>query len=357
MVSGASHHGLSLRAGLHTGECDFVPGDLAGIAVHVASRVCDMAEPGAVLVTSTVKDLAMGGDFVFKAEGSHALRGVSRRWRLFSAEVRDAADEPAKARPAKRAPRQRAAPRRTTRTSSPSTAKEEVRVVIADDHPLWRATLRQVLERSRGFRIVGEAADGAAAITVTRDERPDVVVLDMEMPSVHGLDVARELSDAAASAKVLVLSSHEDRETVLAAVEAGAAGYLLKTADASDIRDAIRRVAGGEIVFPPAQAEVVLSALRNRRPNGSGSNAPRASSGAPAAMAVLSKREGEVLQLMAEGLANQAIAQRLVVSLKTVESHVSSIFTKLEIPPTDDLHRRVTAVVAYIGRPSKAETS
>jgi DNA-binding NarL/FixJ family response regulator/class 3 adenylate cyclase len=346
MAAGASALGVSIRAGVHTGEVDVVPGDLAGIAVHVASRVCDLAEAGSVLVTSTVKDLAMGGDFTFTSQGSHTLRGVSRRWRLFEAAARDGHDVTA-------APSARSSRSGTRRTPAKATgtraaAKPDVRVVIADDHPLWRATLRQVLERSRGFRIVGEAADGAEAIKITQEEKPDVVLLDMEMPSVHGIDVAREIVAAAVGSKFLVLSSHEDRETVLAAVEAGATGYLLKTADAGDIRDAVRRVAAGEIVFPAAQAEFVLGALRSRPSSDTVRGAERPGK-IPAA---LSKREGEVLQLMAQGLTNQAIAQRLVVSLKTVESHVSSIFTKLEIPPTDDLHRRVTAVVAFITQES-----
>jgi DNA-binding NarL/FixJ family response regulator/class 3 adenylate cyclase len=347
MTADATDLGLSVRAGVHTGECDFLPNDLAGIAVHVAARVCDLAEPGGVLVTSTVKDLAMGSDFDFVSTGSHTLRGVSRRFRLFTATARKPGATP---KPGRKPSRRTAAKRTPARTNATT---PDVRVVIADDHPLWRATLRQVLERTRGIRIVGEAADGADAVKAAQAEQPDVIVLDMEMPSVHGIDVARELASNGSGTRVLVLSSHDDRETVLAAVEAGACGYLLKTADAADIRDAIRRIAAGEIVFPAAQAEFVLGALRKREPSAVAPLPAQPRSGS----AALSKREAEVLSLMAEGLTNQAIANRLVVSLKTVESHVSSIFTKLEIPPTDDLHRRVTAVVAYITRPDPGSSS
>jgi len=196
------------------------------------------------------------------SQGSHVLRGVSRRFRLFAATAREVPDQVS---PKRAGVPRRGGQARTTRARATQGTKPEVRVVIADDHPLWRATLRQVLERARGFQIVGEAADGAEAVKVAGEERPDVIVLDMEMPSVHGIDVAREVATSGIGAKILVLSSHDDRDTVLAGRRRGRGRLPSEKLQMRPISArAIRRVAAGEIVFPAAQAEFVLSALRSR---------------------------------------------------------------------------------------------
>jgi DNA-binding NarL/FixJ family response regulator len=135
-------------------------------------------------------------------------------------------------------------------------------VLIVDDHPLWRATLRQVIEQGRAGRIVGEASDGAEALEVAAKTKPDVVVMDLNLPTLDGAQATRSLLAERSDIKVLILSSDYARSSVLASVRAGAAGYLIKTAESDEITDAVRRIHAGELVFPPALAGVVLAVLR-----------------------------------------------------------------------------------------------
>jgi DNA-binding NarL/FixJ family response regulator len=190
--------------------------------------------------------------------------------------------------------------------------------------------------------VIAEAADGDEAVALASQHDADVVVMDIDMPNLDGIGATKQIARIGQGAKVLMLSSLKGRDEVLAAVRAGASGYLLKTAGAREITDAIARIRDGEIVFPPELAGVVLAEVRNPHQ--------------PTGVAALTDRENEVLALMAGGRSNQAISTELQLSSKTIEAHVSSIFVKLGLEPTPDQHRRVQAVVAYLqdARPGRA---
>jgi len=326
---------VDVRAGVHVGECELREDDVAGIAVHVAVRVSGIAGGGELLISRTVRDLVAGDDFDFATAGSHTLKGVPGRWQLYRVTERPPATVPSPRSPARS---RRGTPGRATTGSARSAAPAPLSVVLVDDHPLWRQTVRTVIEQGRTGRVVAEVADGAEAVAVIADHRPDVVLMDMQLPSLSGIEATRAVCARLPGARVLVLSSNDDPPTVVEAVRAGAAGYLIKTADADTIRSAVRRVAAGELVFPTGVGDAVLDALRGRE----------ATAAEPGPTSALSERERQVLELMAEGLSNRAIAKRLFLSAKTVETHVSAVFDKLDIKPTDDVNRRVRAVVAYL---------
>ncbi|WP_324273521.1 response regulator transcription factor [Blastococcus brunescens] len=191
------------------------------------------------------------------------------------------------------------------------------RVVIADDHPAFRAGLRLLLQDS-GLDVVAEAADGPAAVDAVVAHRPDVALLDLQMPGLTGVEVTRRLQEVAPGTRVLVLTMIEADETVLAAIRAGAWGYLLKGAGQEEIERAVRSVADGQVVYGSGVAERVMALFAAR-------------SAAVGPFPQLSEREREVLSFVAEGRANAEIARRLFLSEKTVRNHVSSIFTKLGV--------------------------
>jgi DNA-binding NarL/FixJ family response regulator len=193
-----------------------------------------------------------------------------------------------------------------------------IRVVIADDHPAFRAGLRLLLQDS-GVDVVAEAADGLAAVDAVVETRPDVALLDLQMPGLTGVEVTKRLQEVAPGTRVLVLTMIEADETVLAAIRAGAWGYLLKGAGQEEIERAVRAVAGGEMVYGAGIAPRVMAFFTAR----SGAALPP--------LPELSDREREVLTLAAEGRANADIARRLFLSEKTVRNHVSSIFAKLGV--------------------------
>ena len=192
------------------------------------------------------------------------------------------------------------------------------RVVIADDHPAFRAGLKLLLQDS-GLDVVAEAADGLAAVDAVVQTRPDVALLDLQMPGLTGVEVTRRLQEVAPDTRVLVLTMIEADETVLAAIRAGAWGYLLKGAGQDEIERAVRAVAQGQAVYGAGVAERVRAFF---------------AAGAGAAVVPfpqLSEREREVLRFVAEGRPNGEIARRLFLSEKTVRNHVSNIFTKLGV--------------------------
>ncbi|RZU32449.1 response regulator [Blastococcus saxobsidens] len=193
-----------------------------------------------------------------------------------------------------------------------------IRVVLADDHPAFRAGLRLLLQDS-GLDVVAEAADGPATLEAVVAMRPDVALLDLQMPGLTGVEVTRRLQEVAPGTRVLVLTMIEADETVLAAIRAGAWGYLLKGAGQEEIERAVRSVAGGQVVYGAGVAERVM-AFFAARGGAAGSPFPQ-----------LSDRELDVLRLAAEGRGNADIARRLFLSEKTIRNHVSSIFAKLGV--------------------------
>jgi DNA-binding NarL/FixJ family response regulator len=194
-----------------------------------------------------------------------------------------------------------------------------VRVVVADDHPVFRSGLRTLVEDSPQLEFAGEAADGAAAVDVCRTVRPDVVLMDIRMPGVSGIDATRQILAERPATGVLVLTMLEDDTSVFAAMRAGARGYLLKGAGPDEIERAIVGVAGGELIVGAAMAARVMAFFRA---------GPRT---AAPAFPNLSAREHDILHLIAAGHANAEIAQRLALSEKTVRNNVSAIFTKLQV--------------------------
>jgi DNA-binding NarL/FixJ family response regulator len=193
-------------------------------------------------------------------------------------------------------------------------------VLLADDHPLVRQGLRAVLGGADGLAVVGEASDGDEVVRLAAELAPDVVVMDLQMPGLHGIEATRQILASRPGTAVLVLTMFEDDDTVFAAVAAGACGYLLKGADGADIVTAIRSAAAGQAVFGAALAGR-LSRWLAARPD-----AP-----APAPFPQLTDRERAILDGVAAGLTNAQIGQRLFLSAKTVANNVSTILTKLQV--------------------------
>jgi DNA-binding NarL/FixJ family response regulator len=192
-------------------------------------------------------------------------------------------------------------------------------VLIADDHPLVLSGLRALLETLEGIDVVGQAANGREAVSLATSLRPHVVVMDLQMPELDGIDATREIVAALPGTAVLVLTQHDDDASVFAAVRAGARGYLLKGAAQEDVARAIAAVSRGEAIFGPALAGRLIQFF-NAAPQPTSLPFPQ-----------LTEREREILDLMAGGLTNGEIAGRLFLSSKTVSNNVSLIFDKLQV--------------------------
>jgi DNA-binding NarL/FixJ family response regulator len=200
-------------------------------------------------------------------------------------------------------------------------ALDEVRVVVVDDHDLFRTGLKSLLEE-QGVNVVGEAPNGQTAIRLASELAPDVVVMDLNMPGLTGVETTRKLSGVAPLTRVVVLTISADDEDVMAAVMAGACGYLLKDSSIQDLIVGIRAAAAGESLISPQIAAKVLRRLRSQSSNEDAAETIRAE---------LSDREIEVLKLIANGKDNAQIARELFISPKTVKNHISNILMKLQI--------------------------
>jgi DNA-binding NarL/FixJ family response regulator len=200
-----------------------------------------------------------------------------------------------------------------------------IRVLVADDHPTFRKGLGALLASLPDVELIGEAVDGEAAVALAGELAPDVVVMDLDMPGMGGVEATRLIVAAHPSMAVLVLTMLDEDEFLFAAMRAGARGYVVKGADTDDVLRALESVARGDAVFGPAVAGRVLSYLT--RP---------LSARDPTLFPELSEREREVLELMARGLSNGEIARKLFVSPKTVRNHASNVFTKLQVSDRSD---------------------
>jgi NarL family two-component system response regulator LiaR len=197
----------------------------------------------------------------------------------------------------------------------------KIKVLIADDHAVVREGTRRILEQEPDMVVVGEAGDGDEAVNLATSLKPDVAIIDIAMPRMDGIEATKRIKAARPSTNVLILSAYDDDQFIFSLLEAGAAGYLLKSIRGRELVDAIRAVYSGESVLHPSIARKVL----NHFVSTSGKPEGQEPSG------VLSDREMEVLKLAAKGLSNQDIAEKLCLSIRTVQGHLGHIFNKLQV--------------------------
>lgn len=203
----------------------------------------------------------------------------------------------------------------------------DLRVMIVEDHALVRAGMRALLQKISGIEVVADVGDGAEALKVVQRDAPDLVLMDIAMPGLNGLDATARIMKESSTTRVILLSMYANEEYLRQALQIGASGYLLKGAELSELELAIRTVSRGETYLTPAVAKYVVEAYRNR-------------SGEPSSpLARLSGRQREILQLIAEGCTTKDIAQRLNLSVKTVETHRAQLMERLEIHDVPGLVR------------------
>jgi DNA-binding NarL/FixJ family response regulator len=207
-------------------------------------------------------------------------------------------------------------------------------IVVADDHEVVRAGFAAILDTQPDFTVLGTAADGTEAVQTCRERRPDVVLMDIRMPGMDGIEATRQLTSAGSGPRVLVLTTFDLDEYVYDALRAGASGFLLKDVTAERLFDAVRVIAAGEALLAPAITKRLIGEFTRQRPR------PAVPAQQPGPFGALTPRETEVLRLIAGGLSNPEIARRLVVTEETVKTHVSRVLSKL------GLRDRTQAVVA-----------
>ncbi|HIF93245.1 MAG TPA: response regulator transcription factor [Myxococcales bacterium] len=208
-----------------------------------------------------------------------------------------------------------------------ATGAKMVSIVVADDHQIVREGLIRLLEVREDFTVIGEASNGEEAVALVMEKQPDVVLMDINMPKLSGIDATRQLDKAGCKSKILVLSMHESRAYVEEVLRAGAAGYVVKNAASKDVHNAIDAVHSGASYLSPAITQQVVDAIA------------RPGDGSPSGISMLTERERGVLKLIAEGLSSKEIASDLGVSLKTIDSHRSNLMEKLDIHKVSGLVR------------------
>jgi NarL family two-component system response regulator LiaR len=199
--------------------------------------------------------------------------------------------------------------------------KLRTRILIADDHPLLREALCQVLSKEQDMEVVGKAGDGEEVVTMASQLKPDVVIMDIIMPKFDGIEASKRIKSTAPNIAILILTAYDDDNYVLGLLEAGAAGYLLKSARGQDLVEAVRAIRAGESVLHP---KIIEKLLKRAMLKSAGIVKPRTNE-------LLSEREKEMLKLLATGMGNKEIARKLCLSLRTVKAHMSNIFTKMNV--------------------------
>jgi DNA-binding NarL/FixJ family response regulator len=212
-----------------------------------------------------------------------------------------------------------------------------IRLLIADDQALMRTGFRMILDAQDDIEVVGEAIDGADAIRRFEELSPDVVVMDVRMPTMDGIEATRRLSALGRPARVLILTTFDLDEYVYEALRAGASGFLLKDRPPEELVAAVRVIASGEALLAPSVTRLLIEEFARRAP-----------AAKPTELDELTEREREVLALIAEGRSNHAICETLFLAPKTVEGHIRQIFLKLGLQDTPQDHRRVLAVLAFL---------
>jgi DNA-binding NarL/FixJ family response regulator len=310
---------VRVRVGIHTGDPVRVDGSYVGIDVHRAARICAAAHGGQVLLSDRAH-AALRAPMSVRALGEHLLRGLDQPELIYQLDSTATF-------PALRA------------DAAEAGLGARTRVVIAEDSVLLREGIASLLGDA-GFHVVGQAGNADELLLKVRSYAPDVAIVDIRMPPTHtdeGLRAAKEIRERHPGVGVLVLSQYVESGYALDLLQGSAegVGYLLKdrVADVEEFAGAVKRVAEGGSALDP---EVVSRLVGRRRGDDP--------------LSQLTPRERDVLELMAEGRTNQAIADRLVVTVRAVEKHVTSIFGKLRLPADEDDHRRVLAVLTYLRR-------
>lgn len=201
----------------------------------------------------------------------------------------------------------------------------KIRVILAEDHAVVRQGTKHLLDRYPDIEVIGEAGDGEEAVALVKELKPDVAIMDVRMPRMSGIEATRKIKAECPEVAVLALTAHDDDEYVFALLESGANGYLLKTAEIEEVVKAIRAVHAGQPALDPLVTQKVVSQFMN------GKSLPDVMAQVGDEMDGLTNRELEVLRMVAQGLTNKEVAQQLYISDRTVQAHLSSIFSKLQV--------------------------
>jgi DNA-binding NarL/FixJ family response regulator/class 3 adenylate cyclase len=325
---------LRVRIGVHTGEATLAGDQYVGLAVHRAARICDAGHGGQILLSETTRSLledeeAEFGQFELRDLGPQVLKDFDRPVRIYQVAIEGFLGEFPPLRTAGYG-----ATTLADRQDELATTDEDgaVRVMIVDDQALVRAGFRMILEAEADIEVVGEGADGNEAIAEWQRLRPDVVLMDVRMPEMDGIEATRRLlANEDAETKVVMLTTFDMDEYVYDALRAGASGFLLKDVPPEQLVAGIRAVASGDALLAPTVTRRVIEEFVSRP--------PASVRALPKQLEDLTAREFEVLKLVARGLSNAEIAKELFVSETTVKTHVAHVLMKL------DLRDRVQAVV------------
>ena len=305
---------IRVRMGIHTGKAEIQAADGSYAGYLTLSRVQHLMSAGVggqVLVSLTTQELVhddLPAGVKLTDMGSWRLKNLSRPEHIFQLEIPGLpADFPS-----------------LKLDHTKDVSMTTIRLLIADDHALFREGLRALFSALPDIEIVGEAPDGETAIAQVDASQPDVVLMDINMPGINGIEATRRILNNHPQLGIIMVTMLEDDASVFAAMRAGARGYVLKGAHHDEILQAIRAVAVGQAVFGPAIAARMMNFFQGL------SNTPP-SEKAAASFPELTDREREVLNLMAQGVSNKAIAEKLVISMKTVSNHITNIFSKLQV--------------------------